>query len=80
MTLLCLAALFLFRDFHQDDAYISMRYAANLLSGEGLVWNPGERVEGYTNFLHVMALALLGFRWPDSTRCGGLIENSGKLI
>src|SRR6185436_20893757 len=34
-----------------DDAYISFRYAANLLDGHGLVWNPGERVEGYTNFL-----------------------------
>jgi arabinofuranosyltransferase len=34
-----------------DDAYISFRYAANLLDGHGLVWNVGERVEGYTNFL-----------------------------
>ncbi|MEO5618208.1 MAG: hypothetical protein ABIS67_10585, partial [Candidatus Eisenbacteria bacterium] len=35
----------------QDDAYISFRYARNLLRGEGLVFNVGERVEGYTNFL-----------------------------
>jgi len=34
-----------------DDAYISWRYARNLVSGHGLVFNPGERVEGYTNFL-----------------------------
>ena len=34
-----------------DDAFISFRYAANLAHGRGLVWNPGERVEGYTNFL-----------------------------
>jgi hypothetical protein len=34
-----------------DDAYISFRYAANALAGAGLVFNPGERVEGYTNFL-----------------------------
>jgi len=33
-----------------DDAMISMRYAANWADGHGLVWNPGERVEGYTNF------------------------------
>jgi len=32
-----------------DDQMISMRYARNLARGEGLVWNPGERVEGYTN-------------------------------
>jgi hypothetical protein len=32
-----------------DDQMISMRYARNLAHGDGLVWNPGERVEGYTN-------------------------------
>jgi len=43
-----------------DDAMISMRYARNLVSGEGLVWNPGgERVEGYTNPLWVLFLALV---------------------
>ena len=40
-----------------DDAYISYRYAANLAEGNGLVFNPGERVEGYTNFLYVVVLA-----------------------
>jgi hypothetical protein len=34
-----------------DDAFISMRYAWNLAHGHGLVFNPGEAVEGYTNFL-----------------------------
>ncbi len=42
----------------QDDAYISFRYAENFLNGHGLVFNIGERVEGYTNFLWVMLLAL----------------------
>ncbi len=37
--------------FVQDDAFITYRYARNLARGEGLVFNPGERVEGYTNFL-----------------------------
>lgn len=37
-----------------DDAYISYRYAQNLVAGDGLVFNPGDRVEGYTNFLWVM--------------------------
>ena len=32
-----------------DDQMISMRYADNLAAGNGLVWNPGERVEGFTN-------------------------------
>src|SRR5690606_33595760 len=35
----------------QDDAFISFRYSQNLANGHGLVFNPGEKVEGYTNFL-----------------------------
>ncbi|HXV74732.1 MAG TPA: hypothetical protein VD788_00305 [Candidatus Polarisedimenticolaceae bacterium] len=37
-----------------DDAFISFRYAENLVGGLGLVFNAGERVEGYTNFLWTM--------------------------
>jgi hypothetical protein len=40
-----------------DDQMISMRYARNLIEGHGLVWNPGERVEGYTNFGWTMLMA-----------------------
>jgi hypothetical protein len=40
-----------------DDSFISYRYAENLIAGNGLVFNPGERVEGYSNFLWVMILA-----------------------
>jgi hypothetical protein len=42
-----------------DDQMIAMRYARNLAEGEGLVWNPGERVEGYTNFLWTLVMAAL---------------------
>jgi arabinofuranosyltransferase len=41
-----------------EDAYISFRYARNLIEGHGLVFNVGERVEGYTNFLWTVLLAL----------------------
>ncbi|HAL61529.1 MAG TPA: hypothetical protein DCP08_03870 [Chloroflexi bacterium] len=41
-----------------DDAYISFRYAQNFARGHGLVFNIGERVEGYTNFLWTVLLAL----------------------
>src|SRR5690606_37617304 len=37
-----------------DDAYISARYAWNAAHGTGLVFNPGERVMGYTNLLLVL--------------------------
>ena len=40
-----------------DDAFISFRYVRNLLEGRGLVFNPGEYVEGYSNFLWVLELA-----------------------
>lgn len=43
-----------------DDAMISMRYADNLASGNGLVWNAGERpIEGFTNLLWVGVMAAL---------------------
>lgn len=40
-----------------DDYMISMRYGWNLAHGQGLVFNPGERVEGYTNLLVVLIMA-----------------------
>ncbi|PWT92534.1 MAG: hypothetical protein C5B54_03345 [Acidobacteria bacterium] len=40
-----------------DDSFISFRYAENLIAGHGLVYNPGERVEGYTCFLWVILLS-----------------------
>src|SRR2546428_9644856 len=40
-----------------DDSFITYRYAANLANGQGLVFNPGERVEGYTCFLGVVILS-----------------------
>jgi len=42
-----------------DDAYISFRYLDNWLAGHGLVFNPGERVEGYSNLLWILLLAPL---------------------
>src|SRR5205085_12438901 len=40
-----------------DDMMVSMRYGRNLAEGQGLVWNVGERVEGYTNFLWTLVMA-----------------------
>ncbi len=45
--------------FLTDDAFISFRYVRNLLNGDGLVFNPGEYVEGYTNFLWILELAAI---------------------
>jgi|JI10StandDraft_1071094.scaffolds.fasta_scaffold43719_2 arabinofuranosyltransferase len=56
-----ISAIFLFfvraSHYTADDGYISLRYVQNLLAGNGLVYNAGERVEGYTNFLWIMLIA-----------------------
>lgn len=41
-----------------DDAFITFRYIQNLLAGNGLVYNIGERVEGYTHFLWLCLVGL----------------------
>jgi len=52
---LLLATAFRFQNV--DDAYIAFRYGAHLVRGQGLVFNAGERVEGYTSFLWTVLLA-----------------------
>jgi hypothetical protein len=42
-----------------DDSYISFQYAKNWAIGNGPVFNPGERVEGYTNFLWMACMTPL---------------------
>ncbi|MFA3782163.1 hypothetical protein ABRY23_03780 [Melioribacteraceae bacterium 4301-Me] len=64
LVLLTLMLLAWHNKFVQDDAFISFRYAKNFAEGIGLVFNKGERVEGYTNFLWTMLMSLsfkLGF-------------------
>src|SRR4051812_34401047 len=62
-----------------DDAFISFRYAQNFASGLGLVFNPGEWVEGYTNFLWTIGLGLLakaGVDIPLAALCGTLLSQA----
>ncbi len=58
LVILLLAMIAWFNRFIQDDAFISFRYAQNLVNGNGLVWNVGERVEGYTNFLWTLLMGV----------------------
>src|SRR3954454_14068801 len=44
-------------NFVTDDAFISFVYSRNLVRHGQLVFNLGERVEGYTNFLWTVVLA-----------------------
>lgn len=44
-----------------DDAFIAFRFGKNFLAGHGLVFNIGERVEGYTNFLWTLLISALTY-------------------
>ena len=69
--------------FITDDAFISFRYARNLLEGHGLVFNVGDRVEGYSNFLWVLELAFLWglFGWrPEIASLGLSIAWTGFTL
>ncbi len=69
------------KSFLVDDAYISFRYARHLAEGSGLVWNPGERVEGYSNFLWVVAMAgAMKLGIPPETAAKGIGIASGALL
>lgn len=71
-----------------DDVFISFRYAERFASGEGLTYNPQERVEGYSNFLWTVLLALpaalgakgteFGMLW--SAKLLGMAFNLGTLL
>ncbi len=59
LALLITMAVLIWPAWLSDDAFISFRYAQNLVQGHGLVYNPGERVEGYTNFLWTIMAAVV---------------------
>ena len=69
-------------DFVNDDAYISFRYARNLAEHGQLVFNLGERVEGFTNFLWTILLAggiKLGLSPVLTSRFFGIAFGVGTL-
>ncbi len=69
--------------FLQDDAFITLRYAENFLSGHGLVWNYGVQVEGYTNFLWLIFLILfkqLGVEYFFTLSFFGPLLSLGTLV
>src|SRR2546423_3464103 len=64
-----------------DDGMISMRYARNLAHGAGLVWNAGQHpVEGYTNLLWTVWMALLHLTGVSDARASLLVMASGAAI
>lgn len=66
-----------------DDALISFQYARNAANGLGFVFNAGERVEGFTNFLWTALLALL-HPLSDGTSAGfvrvGIVASAALAV
>jgi arabinofuranosyltransferase len=79
-----LALCWAMRRFVTDDAWISARYAANLATGKGFVWNPGgPRTEGFSNpfFVAVEAVAhVLGIAPIDAARALGIAGGVALLV
>ncbi len=46
-----------------DDPFITLRYAANLVHGYGLAFNPGQQVQGFTSPLHLL-VAVVAYLLP----------------
>ncbi|MCK4593597.1 glycosyltransferase family 39 protein [bacterium] len=68
--------------FSADDAYITLRYAEHWAEGHGPVYNIGERVEGYTNFLWVLVLTpliTLGIPGPLAVKLLAGFSGAGAL-
>lgn len=64
----------------QDDAFITLRYARNLALGRGLVYNVGEYVEGYTNFLWTVLMSVPGHLGIDPVGFGHLLSLAAMVV
>ena len=80
VTLIALGIIFIYYclafNFVQDDSYITFRYVKNFTEGNGLVFNIGEKVEGYTCFLWVILLSfikLIGVNFISASQTLGII-------
>jgi hypothetical protein len=72
-----------FQFFIMDDAFTSFRYAQNLIDGYGLVYNIGEKVEGYTNFLWTLIIACFmkaGLSPEPTSQVLGVISGCAGII
>ncbi len=62
-----------------DDAFISLRFAESLASGHGAVYNPGERIEGYSgpSWMLLQSIGLAfgaeGIAWTKLLGMGALL-------
>jgi arabinofuranosyltransferase len=82
VTLAIVAAGLVAFHYIPDDTFTTLRYARNVLRGDGFVFNSGERVEGYTNFLWLLIVVFagkLGFPLVAAARTLSLLFSLGTL-
>lgn len=77
-----LLALIIIYAWMGDDAFITLRTVDNFVSGDGLTWNPGERVQAYTHPLWMFVLSAFYFftREPFYTTLVVSILISGAAV
>jgi hypothetical protein len=78
-----LLGCFYLSPFLPDDAFISYRYAENLVRGHEFAFNPGEPLEAYSNFLWILvcaALFAMGMSLAEVTPLVGVALTLGGLV
>ncbi len=72
-----------FWPYVSDDAFISLRYAARFAAGDGLTWTAGAPVEGYSNLLWTLMLAVpagLGVDPVSGMRVLGVLAAAAVVV
>ena len=67
-------------EWTEDDAFITYRYARNVARGEGFVFNPGERIEGYSNFTWVLLGAMAENAGWDPERTAKVVGVAAGIV
>ena len=70
-------------DHITDDAYITYRYVERISNGDGFTFNPGERVEGFSNPLWILILSafklITPFELIDIARVLGVLSSCATI-
>ncbi len=77
LVLFCLS--YQYYPFFSDDALISLRYSDRWVSGQGLTWTAGERVEGYTDLLWVLINGLPAWLGLDGIWAARVLDFLGGV-
>ncbi len=76
----CVRNLVFFFPRTVDDLFIYLRYAENFISGAGLVYNPGEWVEGYSSVTWLLVLAAIMGTGLDGVTATKILALASTLL